>query len=81
MSERLMRKIQQLTREKGDLVGVAIMAEAVNKSSATVERWIKQGRIPSVRDARKIALVCGCEYEEAVQLATDCLPEKARDTA
>ncbi len=36
-----------------DLVGAAVVASALNVRPATVTRWARESRIPSVRPSRK----------------------------
>lgn len=45
------------------------LAAAIGTSEATLCRWIKKG-VPTGKQAREIAIKCGCGDDEADRLAT-----------
>jgi len=79
MSERLMGLIQGYL-VKND-AGMARLAVAVGMHQGTVQRWIKEGRIPNSHSRYLVALACGCSEQDAASLAGDCSSELAKETA
>lgn len=74
VTEGLKAKYEQLKAIEGESIAKATISKATGKSEATIRRWFKAG-FPSLHDAYKTALACGCNKDEALTLARECFME------
>jgi len=67
---RLLKKMNDFVTVNGN----AKLARAVGKSELTIARYLKGEHNPSRQTRYKLARACGCEHEEALEIAQE-LPE------
>lgn len=79
MSDRLRNVMTEYLIKQGDK-GKAYLARRMDKSLKTIDRWAKDG-VSDPRKSYKLALACGCSEDEALEIAKQCLPIKAREPA
>lgn len=68
MTERLRQKINQFLVKKGP-IGKSELSVACGKSVRMVERYVEGKAKPSQHTGYKIALACGCNEREALELS------------
>jgi len=80
MNDRLRERIKQLEDRDGKIKARTQICRDIDKSERTLLAWLQKG-VPSANDAVSLALACEFNEGEAWEIARECFPVVAKETA
>lgn len=81
MTVRLKDKLTQYLIINGKAKGKAQLSLAIGKSVRMLDRYLSGDSVPSPEIAYNLALAAGCTKDDALEIATECLAGRAKETA